>query len=354
MKPQLKPISAQTVVLTGATSGIGLATARLLAARGARLVLVARNAEALATLADELRAKGRQVETVVADVADETALRAASAAAAAHFGGFDAWVNNAGVAIYGRLADTPLEDQRRLFETNYWGVVNGSRIAVEHLRGRPGGGALVNVGSVLGDSAVPIQGAYSASKHAVKGFTNALRMELITDAPGVSVTLIKPSAIDTPYKEHARDLMGAPGTNPPPVYAAPLVAEAILHALTRRTRELTVGFGGRALAAFGAALPHLAEPLYARVVPALSQEKSATPRPADALYGAGRDLRERAPYPMVRERSLWLEAQRRPELSAAVVAGAAALLWISLKSRRALRDHGVRRDERARWAARNA
>ena len=349
MRPPLKPLSQQTVVITGATSGIGLATARLLSGRGAALVLVARNAPALTSLADELRAKGGRVEPCPADVADETALRRAAAIAEDRFGGFDAWVNNAGVSIYGRISDTPLEDQRRLFETNYWGVVHGSRVAVEHLRGRPGGGVLVNVGSVLGDYPVPVQGVYAASKHAVKGFTNALRMELLADAPAVQVTLVKPSAIDTPYKEHGRNLTGAPVTNPPPVYAAPLAAEAIVHALTRRTRELTVGFGGRGLAWMGQFLPGVAEPLFARVVPALTRDRAGVLAPADALHGPGRDLRERAPYPAVRETSLWLEAQRRPEVTAAVVTGAAGLLWAVLAGRDALRLHRVRREVHDRY-----
>ena len=194
----------------------------------------------------------------------------------------------------------------------------GSKLAVERLRARKDGGALINVGSILSDMAVPVQGPYSASKHAVKGFTNALRMELLKDAPGVQVTLIKPSAIDTPYKEHARNYTANPGTNPPPVYATPLVAEAILHAAEHRTREITVGGGGRLQAIFGQLFPAISEPLGARMIPPLMKDKTANhPADSDALHAAGRDLRERAPYPMVREVSWYSQAQMKPNLTAA-------------------------------------
>ena len=121
------------------------------------------------------------------------------------------------MSIYGKLENVPHEDSRRLFETNFWGVVYGSIIAARHLSER--GGALINIGSTLSDRAIPIQGMYCASKHAVKGFTDALRMELEAEGAPISVTLIKPSAIDTPYKDHAKNHLGVLPQNPPPVYS---------------------------------------------------------------------------------------------------------------------------------------
>src|SRR5213076_34618 len=109
------------------------------------------------------------------------------------FGGFDTWVNNAGVSVYGRIEQVPIEDLRKIFETNFWGVVYGSRIAMEQMKNTGGGGALINIGSTLSDRAIPLQGMYSASKHAVKGFTDALRIELESESAPVSVTLIKPA-----------------------------------------------------------------------------------------------------------------------------------------------------------------
>jgi short-subunit dehydrogenase len=321
---KLKPVGSQVIVITGATSGIGLSTARAAASRGASLMLVARNEEALKSVAEDLTAKGAQVVYAVADVGVEAQVRAAAEAAIARFGGFDTWVNDAGVSVFGDIAKTPIADQRRLFETNYWGVVYGSLVAVEHLRGRPGGGAVINLGSALGDMAIPLQGAYSASKHAVKGFTQALRMELIREGAPVSVTLIKPSAIDTPYKDHAKNLTGAPVKNPPPVYATPLVAQAILYAAEHRVRTLSVGAGGPLIAALAALVPAVAEPIMAAVAPALQRDAGAKRQArADNLHQAGQDLRERAYYKGVREQSLFAAAQMRPRATLAVAIAAA-------------------------------
>lgn len=160
---RLKPLPQQTIVITGASSGIGLATARRAAQAGARVFLISRNEEALRRIVGELRGRGGQADFAVADVGDRAALEAAAEKARQVFGGFDSWVNNAGTSIYGELEKTPLEDQRRLFDTNYWGVVHGSLIAAKELRRH--GGALVNVGSVLSDRAMMLQGTYSATKH---------------------------------------------------------------------------------------------------------------------------------------------------------------------------------------------
>jgi short-subunit dehydrogenase len=254
---KLKNISEQTIVITGATSGIGLATARTAAKKGAKLVLIARNEEALRELADELNAGGTQAIYEAADVADEAALRRAAQMAEEAFGGFDTWVNNAGGSVYGRIMEVPIDDLRRLFETNVWGVVNGSRIAVEHLREK--GGALINVGSEVSDAPIPLQGMYSASKHAVKGFTDALRMELEADAFPISVTLIKPTAIHTPFPENAKNYLAYEPHLPSPVYAPELVAEAILHCAETPTRDFFVGETAKAHSSMALNAPRLYE-----------------------------------------------------------------------------------------------
>jgi NAD(P)-dependent dehydrogenase (short-subunit alcohol dehydrogenase family) len=275
MEIELKPLDQQVVVITGASSGIGLATARMAAKRGARVVLASRSKSDLRRAVKEIRREGGEASYVVADVADPRAVQRIAEHAVREFGGIDTWVNNAGVSIYGRLEDVPLEDSRRLFDVNYWGTVHGSHAAAAHLR--DGGGAIINVGSVVSDRALPLQGHYSASKHAVKGFTDALRMELEEEGAPISVTLVKPAAIDTPYPRHARNLMDVEPTFPPPVYAPRTVAKAILECAERPVRDVTVGGGGRMLAAMGSLAPRLTD----RYMRAALFDQQRTDQPAD-------------------------------------------------------------------------
>ncbi|HWI56713.1 MAG TPA: SDR family oxidoreductase, partial [Bacillota bacterium] len=242
MKVKLKNLSDQTIVITGASSGIGLVTARMAAQYGARVVLAARSGDALRKLEDEINTAGGKAIHVVADVGHDEEVQRIADTAIQHFGGFDTWVNNAGVSIYGNLLDVSTKDMRQLFETNFWGVVYGSLIAVRHLKTR--GGALINIGSTLSDRAVPLQGIYSASKHAVKGFTDALRMELETEHAPVSVTLVKPAGIDTPYPHHAKNYLGVKPKNPAPVYAPEVVGKLILYCAMHPEHDVFAGGGG--------------------------------------------------------------------------------------------------------------
>jgi short-subunit dehydrogenase len=332
-KATLKPLNQQAIVITGATSGIGLATARRAAKAGACVFLIARGENDLKALTEELQATGARAAWAVADVADHDALAEAADKCVRLFGGFDTWINNAGVSIYGAISVTSLEDQRRLFETNYWGVVNGSLVAAERLRQRDGGGAIVNVGSILSDAPLPIQGVYSASKHAVKGFTNALRMELMREDAPITVSLVKPGAVDSPYQKHARNLTGYAVQNPQPVYASHVVADTILYCASHPIREITVGGGGRLIASLYSALPGLAEPLLARFAPVLMRDRSSVYQPFDdGLYDASDDgLDEEVHYPMVRQFSALAEVRKHPGITGGVVAvlagvGLAALL----------------------------
>ena len=290
-----KKLKDQVIVITGASSGIGLATARLAARRGARVVMAARNGNDLNAAAEEIRANGGRVLAVATDVSDEAAVSRLGEAALLEFWGIDTWVNNAGLSIYGKLTDVPLADKRKLFDVNFWGVVHGCRTAIRLMKDR--GGVLINIGSEVSDVAIPLQGMYSASKHAVKGYTDALRIELEHDRIPIAVTLVKPSAINTPFTEHARNYLedGVPSL-PPPVYAPEVVAEAILRCAEKPVRDVFVGGSGRVQAAIGHVAPRLADTWLERTM--FKQQKAydrSQPREG-SLERPQRDGRAYGPY----------------------------------------------------------
>jgi short-subunit dehydrogenase len=266
-------LKEQVMVITGASSGIGLATARMAAARGAKVVLAARDVAELQGVVGEITASGGEAIAVAADVAAPEDVERIGERAMNSFGRIDTWFNNAGVSVYGKLLDVPLDDQRRVFDTNFWGVVHGSRTAVRFMR--TGGGVLINMGSIVSDRAVPLQGIYAASKHAIKAYTDTLRMELEHDRAPIAVTLIKPGAIDTPYYQHAKNYMSEEPAPPPPVYSADTVARAVCECAARPVRDITIGGGGRMIATMGSLAPRLTDLYMERTM--FAQQKSRRP-----------------------------------------------------------------------------
>lgn len=329
MSVTLKPLEQQTIVITGGTSGNGLATAREAARRGASLVLASRNAEALEEIAGELRKKGGRVATCTADVASEDDVDRIAQTAIDAFGGFDTWVNDAAAAMYGRMDEISMEDHRRVFDVNYFGVLKGSLAAVDHLRGK--GGAIINVGSVLSDRAMILQGPYSATKHAVKAATDALRMELQRVKAPISVTLIKPAAMHTPYPEHARNYMSEPARLPPILYDPRLVADAILYAAEHPRRQLYVGGNGYLISLGGRFAKRATDGAMKLIGRRLQTDRHqpAPPAARDNLYEPREDgsIDGHQDY-YVRRSSLLLEAQKRPVLSMLAAAAGIGLLLI--------------------------
>ena len=332
MAPSLRPLAEQTIVVTGASSGIGLATARHAARAGARVLLAARNEGALRDVVAGIREAGGTAEYVVADVADKAGVERIAAEAIRHFGGFDTWVNNAGISIFGRLEQVTDEDHRRLFDVNFWGLVWGSQVAARHLRSR--GGAIVNLGSVASDVAFPIQGMYAASKHAIKGFTDALRMELQEDDAPISVTLIKPASIDTPLPQNARNYLDAEPALPPPIYRPEDVASAILYAAVHGGRDYYVGGGAKLISTLNKHAPKAID----WMGPQISRMEKGGPLRRDRagnLHGMGRDGSERGEAASLVRPSAYTAAHTHPFAAIALLAaGAAGLAYLVAPSRR--------------------
>lgn len=329
-KLNLKPLAEQVLVITGGSSGIGAATGRAAARAGARVVLAGRDAAELDKVAESIRTDGGQVTTVTMDVGIEEDHHRLLQAALEAYGSVDTWVNNAGVSIFGPLQSVPIEDQRKLFETDYWGVVYGSLTAVPYLRER--GGALINVGSEVSDRAVPMQGAYSAAKHAVKGFTDALRMELMQENLPVSVTLIKPGSIDTDYTRRARNYMDVEPVLPPPIYSPEAVAQAILYAAHKPQRDLYVGSAAKIMASLGHRAPGLMDALGGWLT---RHQRSNVPASegGDGLYEPG--VRTATPSPSkVRRHSYYTEVNTRGKGMFWLGTGAVLLVSTALARRR--------------------
>ncbi len=253
-----RSLANEVVVITGASSGIGRATALELAREGARLVLAARRTSALELLARECEGLGAQALVVPTDVTDADAVARLARAAIEHFGWIDTWVNNAGVHATGDFENMPEEVFRRVMETNFEGVVNGARAVLPHFRTRRRG-VLVNVSSLYGAVTGPYLTAYCASKHAVRGFSASLRQELART--GVRVSTVLPAVVDTPIWEHAANYSGW-GIRPVlPIYRPERIARRVVAAIRSPGRELYAGSAAPVYAAFRALLPRAFEPL---------------------------------------------------------------------------------------------
>jgi NAD(P)-dependent dehydrogenase (short-subunit alcohol dehydrogenase family) len=261
-----RDLRESTVVITGASSGIGRATALKLAREGANVVVTSRRGDALDELARECETRGGSALAVVADVTDEDQVARIAEEAVERFGRIDVWVNNAAVTAFGRFEETPPDIFRRVMETNFYGYVHGARAALRQFR-EQGSGTLINVSSVVGVVGQAYTSAYTSSKWAIRGFSESLRGELSLDeAKDIRVCTVLPAAIDTPLFQSSANYSGRAVRALDPTYDADVVARAIVKVARKPRREVYAGAVGPFAALLHGLLPGVVEPVSARIV----------------------------------------------------------------------------------------
>lgn len=268
----------KVVVITGASSGIGRAAAQAFAEAGCRLVLAARSEAALAIAARECATEGGEAVPLVCDVADPKDVERLAQTAKERFGGIDVWVNDAGVHVFGRIEEVPLDEFQKVIQVNLMGTVHGCRAVLPIFR-QQGRGVLINIGSMAGTIGQPFASAYVSSKWAVRGLSECLRMEVM-DVPGIHVCTVLPPSIDTPLFQHAANHAGRAVQPMPPIHSPEEVARVIVSLARRPEREAFIG-AGRLVAAAHSLAPAMTERLMARAV----ERRHFQPRPSGPSRG---------------------------------------------------------------------
>lgn len=327
-------------MVTGASGGVGRATARAFAARGDRVALLARGREGLAAAADEVERAGGEALVVPVDVSDARAVDDAAQRVAEAFGGIDVWVNNAFTGVFGPFTEISPDEYRRVTEVTYLGYVFGTRAALRHMLPRDRG-TVVQVGSALAYRGIPLQAAYCGAKHAIQGFTESLRCELLHAGSGVRTTMVQLPAVNTPQFDWVLSRMGGQARPVAPVYQPEVAARAVVHAAGHaRRREYWVGGSTVATLLVNAVAPGLLDRYLARTGFA-SQQDEGEPRgpvnlwsPADGPRGHDHGAHGRFDAESAaRSPQAWLSRNRNRAGAALLAGGLGAVLTAGRRRR---------------------
>ena len=261
----IRRISGTAVVITGATSGIGREAALQFADAGARVVVAGRREERLKELVSEIEAKGGEALAVRADVADQSQVDHLIETAFEKFGRVDTLVNNAGVALAAKFETQTLEDFRRLMDVNFWGAVYGCRAVVPRMKTQSGGGVIINISSILGKRGMPFETAYCASKFALAGFSESLRVELMTES--IDVVSVFPGAVETEIFESAANHTGLEMPTFLPKFPAKEMARLIVRAARYPQPEIVMAFDALAINAANKLVPSIVDMALGWTVP---------------------------------------------------------------------------------------
>ena len=230
----------EVIMVTGASAGVGRATVQAFARRGARLGLIARGPDGLEATRAEVERLGGSALMFAVDVADADKVEEAAARVEEAFGPIDIWVNNAMVSVFSPVKEMTAEEFHRVTEVTYLGVVYGTLAALKRMLPRDRG-SIVQVGSALAYRGIPLQAAYCGAKHAIQGFTESLRCELLHDKSNVRVTMVQLPAMNTPQFSWVKSRLPRKPQPVPPIYQPEIAAEAIIYAAYQNRRELEVG-----------------------------------------------------------------------------------------------------------------
>jgi NAD(P)-dependent dehydrogenase (short-subunit alcohol dehydrogenase family) len=237
----MKSTGGETVVITGASAGVGRATVREFARRGARIGMIARGREGLEAAAREADQLGGRALVLPLDVSDADAVERAAGEVEAQLGAIDIWINNAMTSVFSPVKEMTADEFRRVTEVAYLGFVHGTLAALRRMLPRDRG-TIVQVGSALAYRGIPLQAAYCAAKHAVQGFTESLRSELIHDDSGVHITMVQLPALNTPQFRWVKSRLPEEAQPVPPIYQPEVAARAIHYAAHARRRQVWVGW----------------------------------------------------------------------------------------------------------------